>query len=282
MEEQIPKIDLPEEWIVAGAEIKREVLCLYTNYPVCLKCEMLILCMEGEIEATVNINKVHVQANDFVALMPGSIFQIHRVEGKLKIYALGFSHKYIKRNNQLQNTSEMLYWALGRPELSLKPASANMLEEFFLFLIKVYKFVSEENRMKMTDNLYRDVHTYISLLYKNKMASQIPKSKNELLCRNFMQLVVCHYAQTRNVAWYAKKLGITHAYLCSIVKKSTGNTCMSIISGMVIMNAKSQLKLTGLSVQAISDSLNFADISFFGKYFKRYTGMSPLEYRNKG
>ena len=57
---------------------------------------------------------------------------------------------------------------------------------------------------------------------------------------------------------------------------------MSIISGMVIMNAKSQLKLTGLSVQAISDSLNFADISFFGKYFKRYTGMSPLEYRNKG
>ena len=218
---------------------------------------MLILCMEGEIEATVNINKVHVQANDFVALMPGSIFQIHRVEGKLKIYAMGFSHKYIKRNNQLQNTSEMLYWALGRPELSLKPASANMLEEFFLFLIKVYKFVSEENRMKMTDNLYRDVHTYISLLYKNKMASQIPKSKNELLCR-------------------------THAYLCSIVKKSTGNTCMSIISGMVIMNAKSQLKLTGLSVQAISDSLNFADISFFGKYFKRYTGMSPLEYRNKG
>lgn len=158
MEEQIPKIDLPEEWIVAGAEIKREVLCLYTNYPVCLKCEMLILCMEGEIEATVNINKVHVQANDFVALMPGSIFQIHRVEGKLKIYAMGFSHKYIKRNNQLQNTSEMLYWALGRPELSLKPASANMLEEFFLFLIKVYKFVSEENRMKMTDNLYRDVH----------------------------------------------------------------------------------------------------------------------------
>ena len=87
-----------------------------------------------------------------------------------------------------------------------QPIPPCLLEEFFLFLIKVYKFVSEENRMKMTDNLYRDVHTYISLLYKNKMASQIPKSKNELLCRNFMQLVVCHYAQTRNVAWYAKKL----------------------------------------------------------------------------
>lgn len=282
MEEQIPKIDLPEEWIVVGTEIKREVLYLYANYPVCLKCEMIILCMEGEIEATVNINKVHVQANDFFVLMPGSIIQIHRVEGKLKIYAMGFSHKYIKRNSQVQNTSEMLYWILGRPKLSLEATGATMLEEFFLFLSKVYKFISEENRMKMTDNLYRDAHTCISLLYKNKKANQTPKSKSELLCRNFMQLAVCHYAQTRNVAWYAKKLGITHAYLCSIVKKSTGNTCMNIISCMVIKNAKSQLKLTGLSIQAISDSLNFADISFFGKYFKRYTGMSPSEYRNKG
>ena len=48
------------------------------------------------------------------------------------------------------------------------------------------------------------------------------------------------------------------------------------------MDAKSQLKSTNRSVQEISDSLNFANMSFFGKYFKRYTGMSPLEYRNNG
>lgn len=282
MKDQIPKIDLPEEWVVAGTEIQKELLSLYTNYPVCLKCEMLVLCMEGEIEATVNINRIHVQANDLVVLMPGSIFQIHKVEGKLKIYAMGFSRTYIERSNQIQNTSEMLYLALGRSKLSLPSASANMLEEFFLFLIKVYEFVSEENRMKMTDNLYKDAHTYISILYKDKAESQTPNSKSELLCRNFVQLVLCHYAKNRNVAWYAQKLGITHAYLCSIVKKVTGNTCVYLISCMVIMDAKSQLKLTNLSIQEISDSLNFADISFFGKYFKRYTGMSPLEYRNKG
>ncbi len=40
--------------------------------------------------------------------------------------------------------------------------------------------------------------------------------------------------------------------------------------------------LTQLSIQNISDSLNFANVSFFGKYFKRYVGMSPLEYRNNG
>ena len=67
-----------------------------------------------------------------------------------------------------------------------------------------------------------------------------------------------------------------------MVKDVTGRTCTDIISSMVIMDAKSQLKLTDASIQEISDALNFANISFFGKYFKRYVGMSPLEYRTKG
>ena len=94
-----------------------------------------------------------------------------------------------------------------------------------------------------------------------------------------MQLVTQHYNQTRNVSWYAQKLGITHAHLCAVVKQITGKTCIDVIASMVIMDAKSQLKSTNLTIQAISDSLNFANISFFGKYFKRYVGISPLEYR---
>ena len=108
----------------------------------------------------------------------------------------------------------------------------------------------------------------------------IPKS--EKLCRDFTQMVMQNYSKNRNVSWYAEKLNISHAHLCSIVKQTTGKTCVDIISSMVIMDAKSQLKSTQLSIQEISDSLNFANMSFFGKYFKRYVGMSPLEYRNKG
>jgi YesN/AraC family two-component response regulator len=91
-----------------------------------------------------------------------------------------------------------------------------------------------------------------------------------------------NYNHTRNVAWYAKKLKISNIHLCTTVKKVTGNTCAEIIAHMVIMDAKSQLKSSQLSIQNISDSLNFANVSFFGKYFKRYVGMSPLEYRNNG
>ena len=115
-----------------------------------------------------------------------------------------------------------------------------------------------------------------------RSASHCSVTKGEQLCRSFTQLVLLHYGKIRNVSWYAEKLGITHAYLCSTVKQVMGRTCGDIISDMVIMDAKSQLKSTHLSIQDISDSLHFANMSFFGKYFKRYVGMSPLEYRNKG
>lgn len=280
MEKEIPKIDLPEEWVV-GTDLKPELLRLYTDYPMRLKCEMLAFCMEGEISASVNINKIQVNANELVMLSPGSIIQIHQIEGNLKMYILGFSQEYLEHNNQYHIMPEVLYQSLMHPKLTLKPAASKMLEEYFLFLIKVYRFMDEKMRKEVTPNIYKDAHTCLTLFYKDREITKTSISKSEQICRNFVMLVFHHYAQTRNVAWYAEKLGITHTYLCTVVKQVTEHTCVDIISYMVIMNAKSQLKLTDLSIQAISDSLNFSNMSFFGKYFKRYTGMSPLEYRDK-
>lgn len=89
-----------------------------------------------------------------------------------------------------------------------------------------------------------------------------------------------HYATERNVAFYANELGITQAHLSTTVRQVTGKTCLEIIASMVIMDAKAQLKSTNTSIQNIAYSLNFTNMSFFGKYFKRHVGVGPLEYRN--
>lgn len=281
MEKEIPKIDLPEEWVI-GTGINIELLSLYTNYPVRLKCEMFVLCMDGKVEASVNLNHITVKANDFISLTPGSIFQINSVEGNLKIYFLGFSSQYIKQTSQSRNILDAIYFSLGRPVISLRQEGAKILENYFQFLIKMYEYFPPKLKSEISPNLYADIHKGISLIYKSKSDDKLPFSKSELLSRNFTQLVMQHYMHNRNVSWYAQQLGISHAHLCTTVKHITGKTCIDIISSMVIMDAKSQLKSTNLSIQDISDSLNFANMSFFGKYFKRYVGMSPLEYRNNG
>ena len=280
MEKELPKIELPEEWII-GTGISKELLNLYTNFPCRLKSEIFVLCMDGEIEASINLNRIKVKANDFVTIMPGSIFQIHRVEGNLKIYFGGFSSQYINQAELTRSALNTLYITLGRPVITLKSQGAKLLEDYLCFLIKLYDFFNETTRKQITSYLYNNIHAVIAAMYRNRPEEGNNNlSKSEQLCKSFTQLVMQNYNQVRNVSWYAEKLNITHAHLCTTVKQVTGNTCMEIISRMVIMDAKSQLKSTQLPIQEISDSLNFANMSFFGKYFKRYVGMSPLEYRN--
>ena len=282
MDNTIPKFDLPENWL-AGTDISKELLGLYKNYPVRLKCEIMALCMDGEIEASVNLNHITVNKNDIITLMPGSIFQINDLNGDLKIYFVGFSSKYVENNDKAKILLDAIYSTLGKPKISLSDKGAMMTEKYFKLLIDIYEMSDEKLKQEIADNIFADTHKGISLIYKKKTDNEnITSSKSEQLCKAFTQLVMQHYKDNRNVAWYAEKLGITHAHLCSIVKQSTGKTCADIISSMVIMDAKSQLKSTHQSIQVISDSLNFANMSFFGKYFKRHVGMSPLEYRNKG
>ena len=281
MEKELPKIDLPEDWI-AGTDISKELLSLYKNFPVRLKCEIFVLCTDGEVEAMVNLNKITVKANEMVTLMPGSILQINNIEGDLNIYFLGFAADYIDRNNLSTSMLDALYLTLGRPVMHMKPEGANLVEDYFKFVINLYEKTNEKLRAEITANLYADIHKAISIAYKTKTSEKTNISKGEQLSKTFAQLVIQYYKENRNVSWYAEKMGITQAYLCTTVKQVTGRTCIDIISAMVIMDAKSQLKLTKQSIQNISDSLNFANMSFFGKYFKRYVGISPLEYRNNG
>ena len=251
MDKELPKIDLPEDWL-AGTDINKDLLGLYTNFPVRLKCEIFVLCIEGTVEATLNLNKIQVKPNSLVTLIPGSIFQINRIDGDLKIYILGFSSNYIEENHQSHFLVETMYHTLGKPVYSLNEKGTQMMENYFKLLIDLYENLPDKIKKEVASNLYADVHKGISVMYQSMSNEKANLSKSEMICRNFGQLVIQHY------------------------------TCVEIIASMVIMDAKSQLKSTHLSIQEISDSLNFANMSFFGKYFKRNVGMSPLEYRNKG
>ena len=281
MDKELPKIDLPEDWL-AGTDINKELLGLYTNFPVRLKCEVFVLCIEGTVEATLNLNKIQVYPHSLVTLPPGSIFQVNSIEGELKIYILGFSSQYIEENQHSHFLLDTMYHTLGKPVCSLNEKGVQIAESYFKLMIDLYENLPDKAKKEVAFNLYSDIHKGISMLYQSISNERANLSKSEMICRNFGQLVIQHYQNNRNVSWYAEKLGISHAHLCTIVKQITGHTCVEIIASMVIMDAKSQLKSTNLSIQEISDSLNFANMSFFGKYFKRNVGMSPLEYRNKG
>ena len=216
--EELPKIDLPEEWLI-GTGVNKELLNLYTNFPCRLKSEIFVLCMDGEIEASVNLNRITVRANDFVTIMPGSILQIHSVSGEPILYFGGFSSKYIEQANLTPSSIKTLFITIGRPVISLKPEGAKLLAEYFQFLIKLYAFFNESTRKGITPHLYNNIHAGIAAMYNTQLQNTKEfLSKGELIYKNFTQLVMQNYNHTRNVAWYAKKLKISNIHLCTTIK----------------------------------------------------------------
>jgi AraC-like DNA-binding protein len=109
----------------------------------------------------------------------------------------------------------------------------------------------------------------------------LPAKQNECVER-FLELAEKHFKTERQVGFYAEKLHITPKYLSQIIKANTGKSANDWIDDYVMLEAKALLKSSKLTIQQISDELNFADQSIFGKYFKRLEGVSPKEYRGNG
>jgi AraC-like DNA-binding protein len=81
------------------------------------------------------------------------------------------------------------------------------------------------------------------------------------------------------VSNYAKKLCITAKHLSAVVKNVSGQSPTDIINSYVILDAKISLTTTDMTIQEISARLHFPNQSFFGRYFKQHTGLSPRQYR---
>ena len=282
MKKELPKIDITEDFVIgSNADIDLGILNLYTQYPCRLKAEIFVLCMDGSIDASINLSEYIIKKNDFVTLSPGSIIQINRIEGNLKLYFMVFSSEFINGLNKNKSIIDLIYITKNHPVLSLPEEFASIYEEFFLLMMKVYykkhsPYNPEILKCMLLSILYR-----LSDMYHDQPArKETFSSRSEEICKTFGHLVIQHYTQERNVSYYAKKMGITPAHLSNTVKNMTGKTVMDFISEVVIVDAKAQLKSTNLPIREIAYSLNFPNVSFFGKYFKRLTGMTPQQYIN--
>ncbi len=278
MENELPKIDLPED-ILVDVLTDSLILNLYAHFPCRIKAEILVFCKKGNIDASINLVDYHISDNSFLMVLPGSIFQVNQIRGDVEIYFAGFSSDFLRTINPVKSLLDITYSIKHNPVVSLKEEMVGLIEDYFKLGMRTKERFELGNR-ELSRHLYCSLIYAISSLYSNRKMETGNLSPAERISQDFGQLVLDNYTKEKNVAFYADKLGITAAYLSTIVKQITGRTCMETISSMVIMDAKAQLKSTNLPIYQIADSLNFNNASFFGKYFKRYVGISPQEYRN--
>lgn len=93
-------------------------------------------------------------------------------------------------------------------------------------------------------------------------------------------LVQKSFKEERQIEFYASQLGVTPKHLSRILKQTTGFTAADWIKNYILLEAKVMLKSSTLTMGQISTQLNFPSQSFFAKFFKNATGLTPKQYRN--
>lgn len=99
------------------------------------------------------------------------------------------------------------------------------------------------------------------------------------LTDRFFQLLAIHYKQYRSVQFYADKLNLTPKYLSTKIKQVTGRPILDWIHEAILIEAKMLLQTTDMTVQELSEHLNFSSSSAFVQFIKKHSGKTPRKLR---
>lgn len=107
------------------------------------------------------------------------------------------------------------------------------------------------------------------------------KTRAWAISNDFVTMLHRHYARHHDVAFYADALNISSDYLNVICRDNIGYTAKSRIDTQIVIAIKTMLDTTDLPVKIIAERLHYDDPSYMSRVFRRITGMTPVQYRNR-
>ncbi len=233
---------------------------------------------------------VHVIDDKQYQVQPPCIFfmspgQAHKLELSKDIegYIFLFTSDFylINQSNQNRLLEFPFFFTIQQtnpPLLLENKENTAFLEKLFI------QAVTEVNKPGYSEELLRSlldlILVYAATIYKVD-EQMLVKGKGHLLVKRFLQLVEENYQNNYSVNEYASILAITPNHLTQTVKQLTGKTSNDIIQQKQLLEIKRLLVHTNLGVSEIANQLNFVDQSYFTKFFKKMTGMTPLRFRNE-
>lgn len=233
----------------------------------------------GTLRLRINLRDMEFVAGDLLVVSPGTVFECMHVSPDLDLAMLAFSNSFMEN---WQKEDFLQAFLVGRLLLhfSLTASESQRLEQIFSLLWEV---VRDEPFPKGS------VRSLISLLFhqidffkgKRLSGEKQKRTRQEEVFGKFLELVNKYAVRERNSTFYASRLFLTPRYLSTLVKQASGRTVMDWVNEAVIQEAKLQLCHTDKLVYQIADELNFPNASFFNKYFRRMTGITPNDYRRE-
>ncbi len=249
------------------------------EHPTAIDGMAFILCMSGNARVRINTRTFDVRENMLLSLLPGSIYEALQYSEDILFEYLFFSVDFTYELN-IPDSLDIIQTIEYAPALQLTKEQFDSLLEFHAFMVKHYKREKHIYRELLAKNLLSAFLTELCGLYnENEREESQITSRYDEISRRFGKLLLENIKTERTVKFYADKMCLSPKYLSHLVKTISGKSVMEWIHDYTIVYIKAMLKTSNLSVLQISEELNFPDASCFGSYFKKHTGMTPVQYR---
>ncbi len=252
----------------------------------------ILICREGRAVLNVNYKDWELYEGAVITLFPNDVvelkdsLEVKREGGRVRDSSLRF--EMLKYNPSLLREASLqleqtVYSSLREDRCRQDtPVVTNIINGMFA-LLRLYFEQSEctcisQLVLCQLKAFFIGFHEYLQRNPQYR-PDDVKSYRVRELFNRFMMLLEKDYKQSRDVNYYADLMHITSKYLTNIVRQVTGHTPKSIIDQYVILQLKMQLKRTGQSVKEIAWEYHFTDVSFFCRYFKRHTGLTPQQVR---
>lgn len=270
------------ECIAANSASEMEIF----RFPSRLNALIIGVGTEGETSLTSNLQEFRLKKDSLFIFSPKHILQVQS-NNRFKAHLIVIAPDFLKRINI--DTKRMMPLFLqfsSLPCMELTHTESQSLRSFISMVEQELKgsetdFSSEIIGGLIAATIYKVGDILTHYLTEHPEVDSPIHNRAEEYFRQFTELLGEHYKHERSVGFYARQLCITPKYLTTLIKRISGKSVSGWIDNYVILEAKTLLKYSNMSVQEIAYYLNFPNQSFFGSYFKRNAGMSPSQYKAK-
>lgn len=260
--------------ILDSDQMGREVTAL--RQPMRGKEGRLIRIVSGTATYRINLEDYQLSQRDVIIIPPESIIEIITHSPDFSIEALVPSALPGIRQEEFVRglPAEVMHQSLGESDW-------HRLGQFILLIANMLD--DEDPTMEAVSHLVLSMVIYLKRIASRLAPRQTVSktSRGEETFHRFLRLANEHGCRERNVTFYAERLLITPNHLSAIVRQQSGQSVMQWLTERTLTEARILLRHSDLMMYEIADRLCFPEATAFGRYFKKHTGMTPLEYRKR-
>ena len=240
----------------------------------------IVLVTHGGGTKTIDLEQFDIQPGQIFFMVPG---QVHnwKFKGKSDGYVVNFYEKIFRTHVSSHFYLEQFPFLRGIPRNSIINLQNETVKEILHFIKRIIHEVKKKDTFSTDIICFNLISIFVSIVRNSTItdvSKQIPE-QNQMTLFKFRMLVNQHYIEKRLPKDYAALLYVTPSQLNAICKDLFGKSAGQIIRERILLEAKRLLINTDVSISEVADKLNFTDNSYFTKFFKKHTGITPQEFR---